>query len=1122
MRAINFKTIIFIFALAVFNITVSAQDIIIKSATAPPQSSQANVKAAFSADTIPTSLYWLQTPQISTVFTDNGQFGVGMMANQQQCNNAQCPSFESPAGSNLKYLFAGMLWIGGIINSDTLVSTGADAWFAGDNEIRPAFQGGFFHSPSDFSIWTLMADTNITGIGNDPVDNRPHIPLHLRIANRAHIWNSNPYNNMIIYDMVITNIGSQIIHNGVFGICLDADVFHTLASSSNGFADDLTGSLPDAGIGYAIDNNGDPVFDRFDYRSPCRAIALKYLATSFPAVDSSYNWWVSNANASQDFGPRQIGTAEDPYRAFGPHLGTPTGDRNKYYIMHHHEWDYDQCRTDSFANWIPPQSWNLGRSLASGADTRFLMSLGNFNLLPDSSARILFTIFTGDSVHLVVNNLDNLPSHPDWYLANLDFSRVRANAASADILTGQLLHPELPVTGLHVQNTNADSTVIEWDPYVFPEVSGYRVYLYEVPLADLPHSGVVPPWMHAPVLNPVADLGTTYRHKLDTLKYSHFYLVNVANRLNSGFGDPGDPLVIQPGGRYNPPIPLEGAVFMHGFDPVTITWTAPDGVDVDHYNVYKFDSWNAAESKYYAHYDTMHITAMDPPADSSFQDGSWYFYYARTPHMQLDSGTTRFSESTHDSSVFVITAVDKFGLESAFSSNIIALSVPLCTKDILIVSCMASQDMGSSCESIGKYYADVLSGYSYDLYSMSDTLNKYPANCKPEMWRDFLPYRIVILDPTYRYDLLYTTPTCDPLQNYEHYLQSGGTLAHFGQLWSLTGQTQNSPPKLYALNDGFMQTYFGAQSVYDMGFAYYNRFTSQPLIDTILGLISALGAQDTIPSVAYDPLLDSVPTVLWPQNTAPSSSAFVVNGQGTVIQNFHSLYPATSRVDGQPVGVKTVGDNWTTYLFGYHLWYMNKTDARALIDYMMNTVRGACTIDPPSISLRANATRPPAGIIYLGNLTGGRSVDDIDVSTITINDVLVPTEAEILTSYPGFTGHVLKLTYGMIGFMDSYGVILKGGSQGFSVSASLHDGAALFAGGSFTTDNYIAGDANNDGRVNVGDVIYLINYIFKSWPSPQPPALGDSNCNYRTSLEDIVYLINFIFKNGPPPCLGDK
>jgi hypothetical protein len=61
------------------------------------------------------------------------------------------------------------------------------------------------------------------------------------------------------------------------------------------------------------------------------------------------------------------------------------------------------------------------------------------------------------------------------------------------------------------------------------------------------------------------------------------------------------------------------------------------------------------------------------------------------------------------------------------------------------------------------------------------------------------------------------------------------------------------------------------------------------------------------------------------------------------------------------------------------------------------------------------------------------------------------------------------------------------------------------------------GDANGDGDINVADAVFLINYIFKGGPAPDPLAAGDANCDGQANVGDAVYLINFVFKGGPPP-----
>jgi hypothetical protein len=66
---------------------------------------------------------------------------------------------------------------------------------------------------------------------------------------------------------------------------------------------------------------------------------------------------------------------------------------------------------------------------------------------------------------------------------------------------------------------------------------------------------------------------------------------------------------------------------------------------------------------------------------------------------------------------------------------------------------------------------------------------------------------------------------------------------------------------------------------------------------------------------------------------------------------------------------------------------------------------------------------------------------------------------------------------------------------------------------------FLRGDANGDGAINVSDVVYLINYLFINGPAPDPIQAGDVNCDGVVNVTDVVYLINYLFIGGPPPCI---
>ncbi len=64
------------------------------------------------------------------------------------------------------------------------------------------------------------------------------------------------------------------------------------------------------------------------------------------------------------------------------------------------------------------------------------------------------------------------------------------------------------------------------------------------------------------------------------------------------------------------------------------------------------------------------------------------------------------------------------------------------------------------------------------------------------------------------------------------------------------------------------------------------------------------------------------------------------------------------------------------------------------------------------------------------------------------------------------------------------------------------------------------GDTNGDGEANVGDAVFIINYVFKGGPPPEPSCAGDANGDGDNNVGDAVYLINFVFIAGPEPVAG--
>jgi hypothetical protein len=107
-----------------------------------------------------------------------------------------------------------------------------------------------------------------------------------------------------------------------------------------------------------------------------------------------------------------------------------------------------------------------------------------------------------------------------------------------------------------------------------------------------------------------------------------------------------------------------------------------------------------------------------------------------------------------------------------------------------------------------------------------------------------------------------------------------------------------------------------------------------------------------------------------------------------------------------------------------------------------------------------------------------------------------------------------------------------GGGGVYSIGIRI-DGTQMFsictnqpapAPGEVDTFSYIAptclnGDLTGDLQIALGDVVFLITYLYKSGPAPDPVGRGDVNSDGIVALGDVVYLITYLYKGGaPPPC----
>lgn len=413
---------------------------------------------------------------ISLTVVNNGTFGDGFaFLTLDPRTGEPVPSCEFPINSNVEYLFGAAFWIGAIVGRDTLVSTGADGWSTPGDELNPASleeqintgeevtyrsivdpnSPEFENAVSEEDIVMIYYDTLVQGVAPDPLDSRPHTPLSIRIQQTSYAWSYSYAEDFVLFDYKITNIHPRHILEQVYmGFYVDGDVAHASTRSIDGYEDDICGfrlaveqlnfknspcTFSDTvRLAWIADNDGyngsGPVpsaitgWDRID---PTGVTGMRVIRTPSDSLRFSFNWWISNGNPNLDFGPRLSGTESEPFRDFGGNLGTPLGDRNKYYVLSHEEFDYDQLysavdQTDQ--GWLPPGP--QGPVVADGFDTRYLLSFGPFTVFPGETLPITFAYIAGSDFHRDPQDMNNLYNtfQPDAYYNSLDFSDFGLNA----------------------------------------------------------------------------------------------------------------------------------------------------------------------------------------------------------------------------------------------------------------------------------------------------------------------------------------------------------------------------------------------------------------------------------------------------------------------------------------------------------------------------------------------------------------------------------------------------------------------------------------------------------------------------------------------------------------------
>ncbi|MEM7232141.1 MAG: hypothetical protein AAF517_08210 [Planctomycetota bacterium] len=67
------------------------------------------------------------------------------------------------------------------------------------------------------------------------------------------------------------------------------------------------------------------------------------------------------------------------------------------------------------------------------------------------------------------------------------------------------------------------------------------------------------------------------------------------------------------------------------------------------------------------------------------------------------------------------------------------------------------------------------------------------------------------------------------------------------------------------------------------------------------------------------------------------------------------------------------------------------------------------------------------------------------------------------------------------------------------------------------TLEFIRGEVNDDGAVDLSDAVNILDFLFQGGRAPRCRDRSDVNDDGETDLSDSIYLLSFLFLGGPPP-----
>ena len=132
--------------------------------------------------------------------------------------------------------------------------------------------------------------------------------------------------------------------------------------------------------------------------------------------------------------------------------------------------------------------------------------------------------------------------------------------------------------------------------------------------------------------------------------------------------------------------------------------------------------------------------------------------------------------------------------------------------------------------------------------------------------------------------------------------------------------------------------------------------------------------------------------------------------------------------------------------------------------------------------------------------------EDPELTAMTITAAPVPANGSFADNGDGTASFSYSPNAGDLGLNFSVELIATDG-----------EGAADTVVTYIRIIEFVRGDANSDNYLDISDIMFLFNYLYRDGTTPALMDAADVNYDAEINLEDPLHLLRYFFRQGPPP-----